>query len=240
MFCLHGGFCEPGWEFGKFSHDIFPPLSFTVTIHPDSSTANAFVAPGGRVCVFSGLIKICKSEDELAAVIGHEVSHVIARHGAEKMSWMLVWQVLRILWVMTTGMSGAGIEAAAGLLLALPYSRKMETEADTIGLRLLARACYDPAAMISMFETLGKAEEAMLHGHKVPPYLRTHPETTSRTTTIRNQLTDAMREYRDAGCAQDSGFFASMRRAAHEARLESEFVETDDFGPRQGQGVRYS
>lgn len=177
----------------------------------DSKVANAFAAPGGKICVFTGLIKLCANEDELAAVLAHELSHVVARHGAEKMSYLLLYQLFKVVWWMVVGFGGGTVDALAALLLALPYSRRMETEADLIGLRLTARACFDPRAMESIFHKLAQTEEAMLHGHQVPAYLRTHPESKSRSKLIQQELPDAFKEFEAAGCSED--LLGKMRSA---------------------------
>ncbi|HHJ20983.1 MAG TPA: M48 family peptidase, partial [Gammaproteobacteria bacterium] len=121
-----------------------------VTVFKDDS-ANAFALPGGKIGVHTGLFKAAKNQDQLAAVLGHEVGHVLARHGNERVSTNLVAQTgLQIATVMVGGsaakksavMAALGVGAQVGVLL--PFSRKHETEADLIGLDLMARAGFDP------------------------------------------------------------------------------------------------
>src|SRR5690606_6304058 len=120
---------------------------------------NAFALPGGRIGVYSGLFKVAQDDAQLAAVVGHEIGHVLANHVAERLSRQAVLE---------TGLgvfSGTGVGEYAGLLaqaatlgVVLPFSRQQEAEADEIGLMLMARAGYDPRAAIQLwknFETVG-------------------------------------------------------------------------------------
>lgn len=147
-----------------------------------SPEVNAFVVPGGKVVVYTGLLRMISREDELAAVLAHEVSHVLARHGAERMTQGSVLELLRMVayW-------GFGLPIPQGALVAfffLPNSRKAETEADVIGVQLAARACYDPSAAADVFAKLG-AEEAKAGGAAIPKFLRTHPVSSDRIVAIK-------------------------------------------------------
>ncbi|KAL6747229.1 peptidase family M48-domain-containing protein, partial [Haematococcus lacustris] len=115
-------------------------------------TPNAFVVPGGKVVVFSGLLDMLASEEELAAVLAHETAHVLARHHAERISSLNVFALLRILcWTLL----GFGLPQSVMVLgVFLPYSRRAEYEADAIGIRLMARACFDPVAATTMLSKL--------------------------------------------------------------------------------------
>jgi len=154
----------------------------------DSPQINAFALPGGKVGVYTGLIKLAASDDELAIVMGHEIAHVTSRHGAERTS-------------QNYALAGVGLIAALGLEakqvdpeernfilaaygvgaqvgVALPFSRLQETEADTIGLRFAAGAGYDPRAAALFWRKM-----AAQGGAKPPVLLSTHPSDASR---IRN------------------------------------------------------
>lgn len=162
----------------------------------ESPQVNAFVVPGGKVVVYTGLLARLQSRDQLAAVLAHEVAHVLARHPAERMTRGSVLTALQL-----AAYVALGIAVPGGLLEAgfeLPNSRRDEAEADAIGLRLAARACYDPAAAASVFAMLGHLEARQ--GGGGPKLLRTHPVTDDRIRAIEKDLPDAMHWYRKEGC----------------------------------------
>jgi predicted Zn-dependent protease len=166
---------------------------FAVIKSPD---VNAFVVPGGKVVVYTGLLDIVSSEDELAAVLAHEVAHILARHAAERITQGSVVELIRMIayW-------GFGIPLFSGPLQALfflPNSRQAETEADTIGVQLAARACYDPLAAATVFQKLGEVEKKM--GMSVPEFLRTHPVSQKRVENIKALGGTAKRMKEEAGC----------------------------------------
>lgn len=162
-----------------------------------SPEVNAFVVPGGHVVVYTGLLQMIKNEDELAAVLAHEAAHVLARHAAERMTQGSVMELLRFM-----AFWGLGVPIPQGPLVAmffLPNSRKAETEADIIGMQLAARACYDPAASISVFTKLGEAERRN-GGFSIPKFLRTHPVSGDRIKIIQKQLAKAKMLGEGMGC----------------------------------------
>ena len=157
----------------------------------ENDEPNAFALPGGKVGVNTGLFQVAKNDDQLAAVIGHEVAHAVARHGAERMSQQILLQ---------TGLAGLGIAtdqayaqlaaAAATLAVVLPYSRTQEAEADHIGLIYMAEAGYDPRQAIELwqnFESFGGARQ--------PEFLSTHPAPGSRIDNLRSLLPEVMPIY---------------------------------------------
>lgn len=154
-----------------------------------NSQVNAYCMPGGKIMVFTGLIeKIKTTDDELAAVIGHEIAHALREHGRERMSQALVQQVgiaglAAYLGTKNTNMAGAGTQAAAmgtTLFFALPNGREQEREADKIGLELAARAGYNPEAAITLWQKMGAQG-----GAKPPEFLSTHPANESRIADLR-------------------------------------------------------
>ncbi|KAL4437390.1 hypothetical protein ABPG75_004529 [Micractinium tetrahymenae] len=174
----------------------------------DSPQVNAFVVPGGKVVVYTGLLRMVRSEDELAAVLAHESAHVVARHAAERITQMGALEVARMLayWVF-------GLPIPAGPLSAiffLPNSRKAETEADVIGIQIMARACYDPSGMVTMFEKMGRAE-AKDGGDRVPKFLRTHPHSSDRIKAIEKMMPTAEGLYEMNGCDSARGPLARFR-----------------------------
>jgi predicted Zn-dependent protease len=155
---------------------------------------NAFALPGGKVGVNSGLFKVAKNDDQLAAVMAHEVAHAIARHSAERMSRQMMVQT-------GLGVAGAVSDTAAGniglmaqaatLGLILPFTRDQESEADEIGLLYMARAGYDPREAVELwrnFESYG--------GGRPPEFLSTHPSPGTRIDRLNALMPNAMKVYK--------------------------------------------
>lgn len=138
--------------------------------------ANAFVLPGGKVFVYSGILPICRDNDGLAAVLGHEIAHNIAQHAAEKMSQMVLLQpiVWTLMYLDATGVTLGLGRYLGSLMLDLGVmrrsSREQESEADHIGLMLMAEACYDPRGAIGLWERMEKSQKGA-----PPEWLSTHP-----------------------------------------------------------------
>ncbi|KAI9092495.1 hypothetical protein K1719_027623 [Acacia pycnantha] len=139
---------------------------------------NAFCLPGGKIVVFTGLLQHFRSDAEIATILGHEVGHAVARHGAEGMTknpWFAILQLILHQFVMPD----VGNKMSA-LFLRLPFSRRMEMEADYIGLLLLASAGYDPRVAPTVYEKLGKVTgESALRD-----YLSTHPSGKKRAQLL--------------------------------------------------------
>ena len=156
--------------------------SWEFTLFEDP-TANAFALPGGKVGVNTGLFKVAKTDAQLAAVIGHEIAHVMADHSAERLSRDVVTQTaLQGLGVAAGG--GQGLvqlaAAAAQLGVVLPFTRSQEAEADEIGLHYMARAGYDPHEAVALWQNMQQA------GGKGPPeFLSTHPAPGNRIEHLR-------------------------------------------------------
>ncbi|CAE6235007.1 unnamed protein product [Arabidopsis arenosa] len=153
---------------------------------------NAFCLPAGKIVVFTGLLDIFKSDAEVATVIGHEVGHAVARHVAEgitKNLWFAVLQLVLYQFVMPDL-----VNTMSALFLRLPFSRKMEIEADYIGLLLLASAGYDPRVAPKVYEKLGQ-----LGGNVLADYLSTHPSGKKRSQLLAqaNVMEEALMIYRE-------------------------------------------
>ncbi len=154
---------------------------------------NAYCMPGGKIMVYSGLIeKLNASDDELAAVIGHEIAHALREHGRERMSQAYLQQfgLQALAAVLTRGgstmASNASMQAAnmgTKLFFALPNSREQERESDRIGLELAARAGYNPQAAITLWQKM----EAQ-GGSKPPEFLSTHPANENRISELRELI----------------------------------------------------
>ena len=176
-----------------------PPVdTWEFVVFDDDSTINAFAMPGGKVGVYTGILKVAETDDELAAIIGHEVGHVSARHGNERMSQALLFASggLALGYAVkdedqTTQeaiMLAYGIGATLGATL--PYSRLHENESDEIGLMYMARAGYDPRAAPRFWQ---KMED--LGGNAPPEFLSTHPSNKTRIKRLNEMLPRAIEEY---------------------------------------------
>jgi len=162
-----------------------------------SEQQNAFALPGGKVAVYTGLLPVAMNEAGLATVMSHEIAHVIARHGAQRMSR----QLLLTAGLMATSMSLNNsrqkkmIMAALGVGivygLTLPFSRSNEAEADQIGLTYMARAGYNPNEAARFWKRFAN----MKGGQKVPEFLSTHPADKTRIALINRYLTRAKIDY---------------------------------------------
>lgn len=167
----------------------------------ESKQINAFCLPGGKVAVFTGLLKITPTDDMLATVIAHEVAHALARHAGERLSQDMLVQVAGA--GLSAGLGGQsepvrqGVMAAFGLGsqvgVLLPYSRKQEEEADHIGLILMAKAGYDPRASLEFWR---KMMEATKGQGKPPELLSTHPSDERRLEKIKEFLPEALQYYK--------------------------------------------
>ena len=156
--------------------------SWEITLF-DSDQANAFALPGGKLGVYTGMLKVAKNQDQLAAVVGHELAHVVARHGNERVSANYASQgVLQAVAIAAGGAGGAqselfgllGTGAQVGVLL--PFGRKQETEADLIGLDYMANAGFRPAEASNLWRNMSAAAGKSTQ----PAFLSTHPAASDR------------------------------------------------------------
>jgi predicted Zn-dependent protease len=159
-----------------------------------TNEVNAFALPGGRVVVNTGLLNFCGTDDELAVVIGHEIAHVVARHGAEKMSGVMVGKLVRLAVGGFTN-SDALWSIFFSVSSDLPMSRLMESEADHIGLMLLARAGYCPHWAPALWERMAALSKAK--GKQPSRWLSTHPPSSERAIELERRLRDAMPIYHE-------------------------------------------
>lgn len=148
---------------------------------------NAYCAPGGKIMFFTGIIKkLSLTDDEIAAIMGHEIAHALREHGRERMSQAYAQQTGMSLLAALGNVKAenmALLQTAAQLGLTLPHSRGQEAEADIVGLELMARAGYNPAAAISLWEKMGQA-----NGAGGPAFMSTHPSGAQRIEGIKGLL----------------------------------------------------
>jgi predicted Zn-dependent protease len=175
-------------------------FEWDVIVIKDDKTANAFALPGGKMAVYTGIFPVAKTEAGLA-VMGHEVVHALARHGAERMSQGLVTQTVLEVAGTAAGAAGGGPLVSQGAMAALglgaqvgvllPFSRKHESEADYIGILLAADAGYDPRESIQLWERM----ERLSSGGGPSEFLSTHPSHGTRIEQLKKWMPEAMAIY---------------------------------------------
>jgi predicted Zn-dependent protease len=160
---------------------------WSVAIIDDPETVNAWCMAGGRMALYTGLIdQLELTDDELAQIMGHEISHALANHTAERMSRAMATTIGVVAVGVAADNSAAAMAGAAllaNLALELPNSRVAETEADTIGMELATRAGYDPEAAVTLWQKMGSLSE-----ERPPEFLSTHPEPENRQAELQRQI----------------------------------------------------
>ncbi len=169
-------------------------------VHSDQ--VNAWCMPGGKVVVYTGILPVCQDELGLAVVMGHEIAHAVAKHGAERMSQAMVAEGLgtalsvalakepaqtQQLW-----MTAFGVGVQYGALL--PFSRTQESEADHLGLIFMAMAGYDPNAAVPFWERMAKGSPGTIP----PEIMSTHPSDATRIADLKRLMPEAMKYYKPA------------------------------------------
>lgn len=179
-----------------------PPsgAQWKVTVFKEDQTVNAFALPGGNIGVYTGILKVAKNAAQLAAVIGHEIGHVIAEHGNARLSTQYATQTGIQLIQALTGTTGATEQALMALLgvgtqvgIILPFSRAQESEADLLGLRYMAEAGFDPHQSIQLWKNMTQAG-----GPSPPAFLSTHPSNKARINNLEQHLPTAIKLYQQA------------------------------------------
>jgi predicted Zn-dependent protease len=173
--------------------------SWEVVVFKDDS-ANAFALPGRKIGVNTGLLQVAKNQHQLATVIGHEVAHVLSHHSNERVSQKFaVEQGLGLINAVASPTSGTG-KTVMGLLgvgaqygILMPYTRVQESEADLYGLKLMARAGFDPRESVNLWVNMGKTSKG-----QPPEFLSTHPSHGTRINELRGNMDAAMRLYQQA------------------------------------------
>lgn len=173
-----------GWEINVFVDD----------------SPNAFALPGRKIGIHTGLLKTAVNQDQLAAVIGHEIGHVQARHSGERLSVQTTTGAAATLAAVLVGSDSpqkqlaiAALGAGATLGVVLPFSRTQESEADTIGLRLMAEAGFDPRQSVPLWENMSQKG-----GAQPPEFLSTHPTPQTRMERLEQQIPGMMPAYEQA------------------------------------------
>ncbi|MDT8409281.1 MAG: M48 family metallopeptidase [Wenzhouxiangellaceae bacterium] len=165
-------------------------------------TANAFALPGGKIGVYTGMLNLLEGQAELATIIGHEIAHVVSRHGAERVSQQFAAsQAMQLTEALVVGqqtstseqqlMGLLGLGVQVGVML--PYSRTHEREADLVGLDLMAEAGFDPRAAIEVWQKMEQRSD-----ERPAEWLSTHPHPQSRIDELRERMPDAIALYEQA------------------------------------------
>lgn len=175
------------------------PSSWEVSVFEDE-TPNAFALPGGKIGVHTGMLRVAENEHQLAAVLGHEVAHVLARHPNERASQQLATQGAL---TVAGAAAGEGNQALLAILGAgaqvgvlLPFSRTQEREADVLGLQYMARAGFDPRESIQLWKNMARAG-----GGGTPEFLSTHPSGSTRIQDLSNAMPEALALFEEARAA---------------------------------------
>ncbi|WVQ78785.1 hypothetical protein IAT38_000876 [Cryptococcus sp. DSM 104549] len=177
-----------------------------VYVIDDKKTKNAFVLPGGKIFVFTGILPVSANDDGLATVLGHEVAHQVARHPAERMSSMKVLFALGFL-LETLGLDVGISRLLLTFMLQLPNSRKNESEADFIGLRLMSRACFDPTESTKMWQRMSESEGGGGKGLGSVDFLSTHPANAKRIKQLTEWMPEAQQIRAASPCGNTSANF---------------------------------
>jgi len=178
-----------------------PGYEWEVTLIRDDQVANAFALPGGKMAVYTGILPFCASEAGLAVVMGHEIAHVIAQHGTERVTRQQGLEV-------ALQLAGAGqyeslARATTALLLDQPFGRHHESEADHIGLIYMARAGYDPREAVTFWTRMAGGEEQVAGGQTndgvvnavFTDFGSTHPSSGTRVARLKELMPQALAEY---------------------------------------------
>ncbi len=187
----------------------------------EQEAVNAFAMPGGKIGVFSGILKVTENQDQLATVIGHEIAHVTAGHSASRAGRDDLTRIgIEAVAILVGGGYGTGatytayhaLSYGASLGISLPYKRGQETEADVIGLEYMARAGFDPRASVPLWQRMGQSSD------RAPAeFMSTHPANDTRIENLINEWQKTLPLYNEAqtqGVATDCG---PNPRAAKEA-----------------------
>ncbi|HFC53060.1 MAG TPA: M48 family peptidase [Gammaproteobacteria bacterium] len=201
-----------GMRIRRAAADVDPGFQWEFNVI-DSPQANAFALPGGKVAVFTGILPVVENTDGLAAVMGHEIAHAIARHGAERMAYQKLVQFGSMAASMALGgmdigtqravMGALGVGSQYGILL--PFSRKHETEADYMGLIFLSRACFDPSEAPRLWERMGRLSKGAPEA-----FMSTHPSSETRIRQFREWMPMALK-IRESYCDSQGNMVVQPR-----------------------------
>ena len=192
---------ERGLQPGNFAKDF----DWQVVVL-NSQQANAFALPGGKMAVYTGLVPVAQNADGMAVVMGHEIAHALMRHGAQRMSRGKLEQVAQM--GAAVGGVDPGIQQAVfsayGVTSQLPYARGHESQADEVGLMLMAAACFNPAEAVPLWQRMSQ----MAGGNSGPEFASTHPSPESRIQHLQSLIPKA-EEYKQRFCTDPNATASS-------------------------------
>ncbi|KAK1654272.1 peptidase family M48 [Colletotrichum phormii] len=200
-----------------------------VRVIDDPSTLNAFVLPGGKVFVYSGILRLTRTEDGLAAVLGHEIAHNLAQHNGERWTQAIGPNILLYSIMILTGIYPGAIvltqwlgRGVMDLMFTRPMGRMQESEADYIGLMLMAEACYDPREAMAFWKRMDVATK-QAHVEEIPEFLSTHPSNEHRIEDYQKWMPKAIDKFEASDCKGTAGFANMFRRALDRGSMIVEF-----------------
>jgi predicted Zn-dependent protease len=164
-----------------------------------SEDVNAFCMPGGKIVVYEGILPYMSSDEELAAVLGHEVAHAVAKHANERMSQQMLTEAGGSIVAGAVGQKSATIQSLAGTVyglgtqfgVMLPFSRKHEYEADRMGLIFMAMAGYNPRSAVSFWQKMAAGKSG-----STPEIMSTHPSDANRVKELEKYMPEALQYYK--------------------------------------------
>jgi predicted Zn-dependent protease len=179
------------------------PYRFEFHVLDDPETINAFALPGGQIFITDGLLRRLKTDGQIAGVLGHEIAHVVARHGAEHIAKQQLTQGLTGAAVLATydpnnpsSRTSAAVAAMIGQLVNMRFGRQDELESDRLGVRFSSEAGYDPRSLIALMKILDQSSQ----GNRPPEFFSTHPNPENRIARIQ----EAIRERYPDGVPADA------------------------------------
>lgn len=196
----------------------------------DPKQMNAFVIPGGKVFVFTGLLPITKDENGLAAVLAHEIAHNSLNHMGERVSQASLAGLVALAISIFTDWSGQISNTLASLALSLPNSRTQEQEADYVGLLMMADSCYDPEAAVGLWTRMQQAEQV-----SVPQFISTHPTSYNRRELIKQWLPEARQRYEESDCSTMGRYISDFKETLQPSSPKNQSVGQRQPVYQQGQ-----
>jgi len=179
-----------------------PDFEWEYTVIDEDETINAFALPGGKIGVYTGILKVAQTDAGLATMMSHEVGHATARHGGERITAGLLSQIGAVGLAAALGSSGMDPNVTYGIMQAygvgvtvggiLPFSRTQESEADRIGLIYMARAGYDPRESVLFWQRMAAATK---NSQRPPEFLSTHPDNGTRIANLQRHMPEALVVY---------------------------------------------
>lgn len=219
---IFGGIVEAAYNDPTVDKSLLEGIEWEVHIvYEPRAPPNAFVLPGGKVFVFSNILGICENDDGLATVLSHEFAHQLARHTAENLSKAPFYAFMNLLLYAITGVEGLN-GLLTDSLLRMPASRQMETEADYIGLMIMARACYRPGEAVHLWHRMAEFEKRSTGGGGGNfEFLSTHPASERRIENMKKWLPRASDVYSQSEC---HGTFSDYFREFQDTFFGSPFM----------------